>query len=507
MKWEGVIPAMTTPFRDDSSIDEAFVLRHVDAFMKAGCTGVVALGSLGEGGCLSGQEKTALLRTCHEGLGGRGPLVAGIAALSTADAVALAREAERCGCSGLMVLPPYVYQGDWRETKAHFRAVISATSLSCMLYNNPIAYGTDVLPEQLEELCRELPNLLAVKESSADVRRVTTLRARLGDRLSLLVGVDDLIVEGIAAGAVGWIALIAGVVGICLVPGLWLSAVMMRTGVGPAARLATRIGATLTWYALVGPVVHLFAEGARVTAGGIVGVTAAATAAVCLGIVFGLVHRPANPRLRFPMAGLVGGLCAQAVIWLSIAFSTDGMNYEQIRRLDWLIVLSCGLLTAIGAHTRPDLPVIRTARHIRAVLISLAVVAVTAAALFAFGTRWSPAQRMPSAIGIEEVAAPPGSDVAFALTAIGPDGQKMIEHSAFSAWDDSGQPVPVSTSVVSGATADSATLLVVVDPVSRPQLCDRSVGGSVQGWPIKLTVRDQTSGVLVQAVLPAAWCA
>jgi 4-hydroxy-tetrahydrodipicolinate synthase len=197
---------MTTPFRGDGGLDEEFVKRHVDMFAKSGCTGVVALGSLGEGGCLSLDEKRTLLHAAREGLSGRAPLVAGIAALSTAEAVALAREAERAGCTGLMVLPPYVYKGDWRETAAHFRAVISATPLSCMLYNNPNAYGTDVLPEQLEELCRDLPNLQAVKESSADVRRVTTLRARLEGRLSLLVGVDDLIVEGIAAGAVGWIA-------------------------------------------------------------------------------------------------------------------------------------------------------------------------------------------------------------------------------------------------------------------------------------------------------------
>jgi 4-hydroxy-tetrahydrodipicolinate synthase len=105
-----------------------------------------------------------------------------------------------------MVLPPYVYKGDWRETRAHFEAVISETSLPCMLYNNPIAYGTDVLPEQVLDLASALPNLLAVKESSADVRRVTALRAIAGDRLSVLVGVDDQIVEGIAAGAVGWIA-------------------------------------------------------------------------------------------------------------------------------------------------------------------------------------------------------------------------------------------------------------------------------------------------------------
>jgi 4-hydroxy-tetrahydrodipicolinate synthase len=206
MKWEGVIPALTTPFREDLSIDEAFLRRHADAMVQAGCTGIVALGSLGEGGTLTSDEKAAVLGAVREGLGGRAPLVAGVASLSTADAVALARAAEHAGCAGLMVLPPYVYKGDWRETKAHFRAVISATPLPCMLYNNPIAYATDVLPEQLEELCRDLPNLVAVKESSADVRRVTALRSRLSGRLALLVGVDDLIVEGIAAGAVGWIA-------------------------------------------------------------------------------------------------------------------------------------------------------------------------------------------------------------------------------------------------------------------------------------------------------------
>jgi hypothetical protein len=343
-------------------------------------------------------------------------------------------------------------------------------------------------------------------------------RARLSLLAASLIGIGCLVLAyrlqpgeaspfASPSGAVGWIALIAGVVGIWLVPGFWLSAVVMRTGVGPAARLATHIGATLAWYAMVGPVIHLFGDGALVTAGGVVDTTVAATAAVCLGIVLGLVRWPGDARLRFLLAGLVGGLCAQTVIWLSMAFSTDGVNYLEIRRLDLLIVLSCGLLTAIGAHTRPDLPLVRTARHIRTVLVSLAVVAVTATALIAVGSMWSPAQRMPSAIGVEQVGAPSGSDVAFALTAIGPEGQKKIEHSAFSAWDDSGQPVPVGTSLVTDASGDSATLLMVVDPASRPQLCDRSLGGSLQGQPIKLTVRDQTSGVLVQAVLPAAWCA
>jgi 4-hydroxy-tetrahydrodipicolinate synthase len=105
-----------------------------------------------------------------------------------------------------MVLPPYVYRTDARETAAHFAAVLEATPLPCMLYNNPVAYGTDVSPEALAELAARHPNLEAVKESSADVRRVSAIRALLGTRLAIFMGVDDLIVEGVAAGAVGWIA-------------------------------------------------------------------------------------------------------------------------------------------------------------------------------------------------------------------------------------------------------------------------------------------------------------
>jgi hypothetical protein len=319
------------------------------------------------------------------------------------------------------------------------------------------------------------------------------------------------------SGAVAWIALIAGIAGIWLVPGLWLSAVMMRTGIGPAARLATRIGTTLAWYALVGPVIHVSAEGALVTPGGIVGATVAATAAVCLGVALGLVRRPANPTQRLLVAALAGGICAQTVIWLSMRLFTDGVNYEQIRRLDWLIVLACAFLSIVGAGSRPDLPVVRTAKHIRTVMISLAVVAVTAVALLATGSKWSPAQRMPSVIGAEQVPAPPGADVAFALTPIGPEGPGLIQRAVFTASDDTGRPVPVLTRLLLGGTADPVTLLVVLDPGSRQELCGaprlgRTVDSSEQGdssekgWPVKLTLRDRASGVLVQAVFPAGWC-
>ena len=203
--WHGVFPAITTPFSDDLAVDHDFLRDHTAWLIDHGCDGIVALGSLGEGATLDFDEKVDVLRSCRAALGTHTPLVAGISALSTAEAVALAREAERVGCDGLMVLPPYIYRGGWRETKAHMDAIITATPLSCMLYNNPIAYGIDFLPPQMEELCGH-ENLHSVKESSADIRRVTAIRALLGDRLAIFIGVDDIIVEGVAAGAVGWIA-------------------------------------------------------------------------------------------------------------------------------------------------------------------------------------------------------------------------------------------------------------------------------------------------------------
>jgi 1-pyrroline-4-hydroxy-2-carboxylate deaminase len=206
MNWFGVMPAMTTAFDEILSVDHAFMTRHAAWMVENGCTGLVMLGSLGEAATLTFSEKASILSNIVATVRGSVPVVAAISALSTAEAVSLAKTAADAGCSGLMVLPPYIYCGDWREMKAHIAAVFQTTALSCMLYNNPVAYGTDFAPEQIAELAAEHSNFHAVKESSTDVRRVTAIRALVGERLKVFVGVDDAIVEGIAAGATGWIA-------------------------------------------------------------------------------------------------------------------------------------------------------------------------------------------------------------------------------------------------------------------------------------------------------------
>jgi len=207
MNWFGVMPAMTTPFDSTLAVDHAFLAHHAGWLLANGCTGLVMLGSLGEGATLEHAEKLAILKTAVDvSARKKTPVIASISALSTSNAVKLAREAEAAGCDGLMVLPPYVYTSDWREMKYHVSTVIGATKLPCMLYNNPVAYKTDFLPEQIKELASEHENLQAVKESSADVRRIAAIREVLDERLTIFVGVDDLLVEGVNAGARGWVA-------------------------------------------------------------------------------------------------------------------------------------------------------------------------------------------------------------------------------------------------------------------------------------------------------------
>lgn len=204
IQWKGVMPATLTQFNADLSIDHALMAEHGQWLIGHGCSAIVVHGSLGEGATLSYDEKVALQKTYVAALPDT-PIIPGIAALSTKECVDLAKAAKDNGCRGLMVLPPYLYSSDWREMKAHMTAVISATDLPCIIYNNPVAYKTDFIPAHIKELANELPNVEAVKESSTDARRVAGIRELSGDRLTIGVGVDDCALEGFAMGAKFWI--------------------------------------------------------------------------------------------------------------------------------------------------------------------------------------------------------------------------------------------------------------------------------------------------------------
>jgi len=204
-RWSGVFPAITTQLFEDQSLDLGATARHAETLIGSGVAGLVVGGSLGENQAMTPEEKRAVVRTIVEVAGGRVPVVAGIAEASTAFAVRAARDFAGLGASGFMVMPPMVYRPDPDEAAAFFRSVGSATDLPWMLYNNPIAYTVDVTPERLADFA-DIPNLVAVKESSGDPRRITEIRIGLGDRFALFAGVDDLILESAMVGVDGWVA-------------------------------------------------------------------------------------------------------------------------------------------------------------------------------------------------------------------------------------------------------------------------------------------------------------
>ncbi len=205
VQWKGVFPAATTQFRSDYSLDIPATLKHVESMIDAGIHGIIMLGTVGENCSLEYGEKLELLHATVQYVAGRIPVLSGVAEYTTAMACRYAADARKAGANGLMVLPAMVYKGDDRETIAHFRTVAGASDLPIMIYNNPISYKTDVSPEMFLEMADE-PNFVAIKESSEDVRRITDLYNLCGDRYILFSGVDDLVLESLMLGAVGWVS-------------------------------------------------------------------------------------------------------------------------------------------------------------------------------------------------------------------------------------------------------------------------------------------------------------
>ena len=203
--WQGVFPAATTQFNPDFSLNINATLKHLDAMIDAGVHGMIMLGTVGENCSLEYPEKLELLKAVVQHVGGRIPVMSGVAEYTTKLACRFAADAQKIGVDGLMVLPCMVYTSDTRETVTHFRAVAKASSLPIMIYNNPISYKVDIRPETFAELADE-PNFVAIKESSEDVRRITDLRNIVGDRYLLFCGVDDLVLESIILGIDGWVS-------------------------------------------------------------------------------------------------------------------------------------------------------------------------------------------------------------------------------------------------------------------------------------------------------------
>lgn len=205
VSWSGVYPAVTTQFRDDLSLDVEATARVMDALIRDGVSGLIVCGTVGENTALTRPEKIALMEAAKDVARGRVPVISGVAEFTTAFAIETAKEAARVGVDGIMVMPALVYSAKPHETAAHFRGVATATDLPVMVYNNPPIYKNDVTPRILASLA-DCETIVCFKESSGDTRRFIDLRNMVGDRFVLFAGLDDVVVESVMVGAVGWVS-------------------------------------------------------------------------------------------------------------------------------------------------------------------------------------------------------------------------------------------------------------------------------------------------------------
>jgi 4-hydroxy-tetrahydrodipicolinate synthase len=205
VQWSGVMPAVTTKFTNEDTLDLVNFEINIKAQVEAGVSGIILGGTLGEASTLTPEEKKILIEKTIEIVQGKIPVIINIAEQSTKDAIEAARLAKKYGAQGLMMLPPMRYKADSRETITYFIKVANSTTLPIMIYNNPVDYGIEVTLDMLSELSK-CNNIQAVKESTRDISNVSRMRNRFGDRFAILCGVDTLALESIIMGADGWVA-------------------------------------------------------------------------------------------------------------------------------------------------------------------------------------------------------------------------------------------------------------------------------------------------------------
>lgn len=205
VNWQGVFPAVTTQFRADFSLDIEATRKVMGALIDDGVSGLIVCGTVGENGTLSRSEKIEIMEAAKDVAKGRVPVICGVAEFSAAFAGELAREAERVGIDGIMLMPAMVYTTKPHETVAFYRDVAKASSMPIMVYNNPPIYRTDVTPDMLAQLA-DCETIVSFKESSGATNRFADVRNRVGERYVMFCGLDDVVLESVAMGAVGWVS-------------------------------------------------------------------------------------------------------------------------------------------------------------------------------------------------------------------------------------------------------------------------------------------------------------
>jgi 4-hydroxy-tetrahydrodipicolinate synthase len=208
----GIIPAMVTPLTEDDEINQSALRNLTRHLVEGGVHGLFATGSQGEFWALTGDEKRRVWEVVVDEAGGRVPVYAGTAAISTRETIALTRVAERAGVDAVSILTPFYVSPGEDELYDHYRAVAESTALPILLYSNPGRTGGVTIPPNLLAGLAEIDNIVGIKDSSGDLQRTAEYVRTSPPDFSVLMGRDTLILAGLLYGTQGAIAATANVV-------------------------------------------------------------------------------------------------------------------------------------------------------------------------------------------------------------------------------------------------------------------------------------------------------
>jgi len=210
--WHGSFAVIVTPFTREGDIDETAYRKVVDLVIEAGCHGVISAGSTGEFFLMTSDERKRLFSIAVDQSAGRVPVIAGTSGIRTDDVVDYTRYAAEVGCAGAMILPPIYIRVDDGELVEFYSRISKEADLPIMLYNSPLAVRNPLTPKMVEQLMM-LDNVVAIKDSSLDMRQLNDLVRFCGDEIRVFVGLEDLLLPALAVGAVGAVAMVPQVVG------------------------------------------------------------------------------------------------------------------------------------------------------------------------------------------------------------------------------------------------------------------------------------------------------
>lgn len=210
--FEGAGVAIVTPFHEDGSVNYEQFGKNIEYQIANGTDAIIVCGTTGEASTLTHEEHLNVIKYCVDVVNGRIPVIAGTGSNCTETAIYLSQEAEKIGADGLLVVTPYYNKATQKGLKEHFTMIANSVKIPIILYNIPgRTGGVNILPETVVSLCKEVPNIIGVKDATGNFSQIAKLMALSKGMVDVYSGNDDQVVPLLSLGGRGVISVLSNV--------------------------------------------------------------------------------------------------------------------------------------------------------------------------------------------------------------------------------------------------------------------------------------------------------